>query len=83
MAEPFRVMLCANSDTCPYTEAEFRGFFGDEDYLRHWREAIPVKVTAQDFMRMDWHYTSMLEVALQEQKKTRLGRQGGSREAMR
>ena len=65
-------MLCANSDSCPYTEQEFREFFGDENYLEHWREAIPVIVTAQNGKRMDWTYRSTTEVALQEQKRRAL-----------
>ena len=68
----FRVMLCANSDSCPYTEQEFREFFGDGSYLEHWREAIPVIVTAQNGTRMDWTYRSTAEVALQEQRRRAL-----------
>ena len=71
----FRVMLCANSDSCPYTEQEFREFFGDQNYLEHWRHAIPVIVTlpaGRNATRMDWTYRSAAEVALQEQRRRAL-----------
>ena len=53
----YRIMLCSNSDGLPYTEQEFKEFFGSGGlHLRHWFSSRPVHIHHRNGPRCRWMF---------------------------
>lgn len=56
----YRIMLCSNTDGLPYTEQEFKDFFGAGGlHLRHWFSSRPVHIHHRSGPRCRWMFPNV------------------------